>query len=327
MKQTERMELWNKLETGQAVEVADNMRVMDQLAEQDLVLRLQARYQTRDYRGALQDANAVLKMNSENVVAKSFRGLCYARLDRFAEAYPDLTGSMFFPHYRVLFEFLWIFWPLDFTDESLKAPMLNTESVSDPLDSAFQSFKESDKGKNKSLASKYRRQAVKSLNSDKFELLAQSCCRAYECDPDHAEALDYYINGLILKSEYKEASDLLGVKVIEKLEKYKETKDQQHLPEMNYLCLWAYLLHRFEDFDGSLALLGEIGPDGPFDFSMHYIAGLNWLMKGDREKSWACLEVAFRDFYFETWPMYLGPFKARVDEWLKKKAQDAQKDS
>lgn len=315
-------ELWSAKSSGDYRRVIDQLRGVEKPTESALVLRGQAYYYSRDYREAVLDFNKALEQNPANLVAKSWRGLAHAQKQNWEAAHGDLSQKPFFFHSEFVFEFLRLFWPMRFQDQSLRLPIPDSKSVVDPHDQAYQRVGTSEKAR-KSLAAKYRNLARKLYFENRTSpLFTVVCERAAELDGTHEMSAMLKTLALMTRGQYGEAELSIGGAVEVQLAKYKESRNQEDLPSQEDLANWGMILHELEDFEGSLAVFSEIVPGGPDDSFSHYFSALNWMMLKNWEKSHACFDEMIAKFYFDSWELNIVPFRQQVVAWMANKIKN-----
>jgi tetratricopeptide (TPR) repeat protein len=313
-------QLWSRYNRREYQDVVGSLRGKEKITESELVLRGQAFFQLGDDREAILDFGEALKRNPMNLVARSWRGLAHARRGNHAAAAADLGEKPFFFHSEFLFEFHRHFWPLRFQEPALREVLPTTgETPKDPYDAEYQRVGENP-GARKRLAAKYFAVARKYYMENRAHpLFVTACERSAELDPTQQYASMMQMLGLMMRGNYAEAEELMGGMVSERLEVYRTSKNRDDLPDREDLANWGMILHELEDFEGSLAIFADVVPGGPDDSFAHYFAALNWMMLGDLEKSRLNFQVMIERYMFDTWGVFIVPFKDQVVHWLKSK--------
>ncbi len=279
------------------------------------LLRGIARFDSADWKGALEDFEVVLKAEPENRVAALHCSLAAWKTGDSARALACLKNAHPFPHDGFVRRFLEVFWPLRFEEAELRAFMPVTDPPEIPL---IARAREAPPERKASFVAKLMDAAMGAISQEEYGRALALASAAVHLAPENEDCVSIYA-ALSLQSGRPEQARVACEKYLEDLlANYSDSKVQALLPDSAFISFWAMSLHEAGEHRAALAVLSRVRPEGPEDYRANLVAGLCWMMMGEKNRARECLDVALGAFFLDSWELVVEPFIQRVLGWMER---------
>lgn len=293
-----------------------------------------------------------IALEPQNVVARLHLALAVYRIGDPAASATTLRSVPLFPHTGFLLRFLHLFWPLRFST-SLGHPVTDSGPAPvgrDPLDAPFRALeprlaeieKESmeppageslggevsrhhrelttAEGKEarsaRTLSDRYLKRGISAFLSGDRPLALHCFTRARLLRPANESAAAHFAWVSLLVGEPEQAREAMEPVLEARLAEYEKSRLKEALPTPDALVCYAWCLHEAGEHRDALRVLALVEPEGPEDFGAHFVAGVCWLMLGNREMADRLLKVALSTYFIDTWEQIVRPFVTRTIDWM-----------
>ncbi len=280
----------------------------------ETVLRGLARYDSGDWAGALSDFRTVLESMPDNPVARLHCGLAAWRTGDAASALAAFRAAHPFPHHGFVLRFLEAFWPLRFEIEELRAFMPREDAPPEPALVA-QARTVSDERRAR-FAAKLNQAGMAAIERRQYALATAYARASVELTPLDEDSVALFAALSLQAGHHAEARAACERFVGHLLDTGAESQGEPQLPDSMLVSFWAMSLHEAGEHRAALAVLSRIRPEGPEDYRANLVAGLCWMMLGEKANAHDCLDAGLREFFLDSWELVVEPFIHRTMQWL-----------
>lgn len=346
--------LWKRLGSEGPERVLAELSGLEGISLAARTLRGIALFDAGDYQGAVAALRAVLTVEEQNPVVRSYLVLALFRAGRNREAGELLLDerTVLFPQPDFLVRFVRLFWPLRFTTtlrreimpstgeglpadpfavdyrrwqahrEEIDIELLERPERVNSVGDVISGLREISaaggalRRATRRLASRYHRQAVRAYHGENRAMAALLFGRAHEIRPLFELYATHHAFMCLLQDGAAEAKAILAPFLVRAVGDFEKDRDASLLPLPDTIVCHAWCLHELGDHQGALEALRVIEAEGPEDFGIHFLGAVCSLMAGEEQRFEALLRVALDRYFIDTWEQFLAPFIRRVGRWL-----------